>query len=62
MSNNPNLKELGVQQTTLFFLDVKNNPNLEILHVGNNPLLGFEIPDGAALSLSCIIIFCGQLQ
>lgn len=46
MSNNPNLKELGVQQTTLFFLDVKNNPNLEILHVGNNPLLGFEIPDG----------------
>ena len=27
-------------------LDVKNNPNLEILHVGNNPLLGFEIPDG----------------
>src|SRR5690554_7635239 len=36
ISNNPNLKVLGVAFNNLYELDISNNPSLEVLYVSNN--------------------------
>src|SRR5690554_6338751 len=39
ISNNPNLKVLGVALNKLYELDISNNPSLEVLYVSNNAKL-----------------------